>query len=79
MIYEKLSPKQEKAMLWWAQKDSKKYDAIVCDGSVRSGKTVGLLAKINQNVELSQLDRNHVVARELAYSTTKINHNLSAT
>ena len=29
-------------MLWWAQKDSKKYDAIVCDGSVRSGKTVSM-------------------------------------
>ena len=42
MMYEKLSPKQLKSMLWWAQSDSKNYDAIVCDGSVRSGKTMSM-------------------------------------
>lgn len=42
MMYEKLSPKQLKSMLWWAQTDSKNYDAIVCDGSVRSGKTMSM-------------------------------------
>lgn len=42
MMYEKLSPKQLKSMLWWAQPDSKNYDAIVCDGSVRSGKTMSM-------------------------------------
>ena len=41
-MYEKLSPKQLKSMLWWAQSDSKNYDAIVCDGSVRSGKTMSM-------------------------------------
>ena len=41
-MYEKLSPKQLKSMLWWAQPDSKNYDAIVCDGSVRSGKTMSM-------------------------------------
>ena len=29
-------------MLWWKMPDTKKYDAIVCDGSVRSGKTVSM-------------------------------------
>lgn len=29
-------------MLWWAQKDTHNYDAIVCDGSVRSGKTMSM-------------------------------------
>lgn len=42
MIFTKLSPKQLKSMLWWAQKDTKNYDAIVCDGSVRSGKTMSM-------------------------------------
>ena len=42
MMYEKLSPKQLKSMLWWSQSDTKNYDAIVCDGSVRSGKTMSM-------------------------------------
>lgn len=42
MMYEKLSPKQLKSMLWWAWEDTKNYDAIVCDGSVRSGKTMSM-------------------------------------
>lgn len=42
MIFTKLSPKQLKSMLWWAQKDTHNYDAIVCDGSVRSGKTMSM-------------------------------------
>ena len=42
MIFTKLSPKQLKSMLWWGQKDTKDYDAIVCDGSVRSGKTMSM-------------------------------------
>ena len=31
----KLSPKQRQVMLWW----QKNYDAIICDGAVRGGKT----------------------------------------
>ncbi len=31
----KLSPQQRQVMLWW----QKNYDAIICDGAVRSGKT----------------------------------------
>ena len=42
MMYEKLSPKQLQSMLWWSQPDTKDYDAIVCDGSVRSGKTMSM-------------------------------------
>ena len=42
MMYTELSPKQLKAMLWWAWNDTKNYDAIVCDGSVRSGKTMSM-------------------------------------
>lgn len=42
MIFTKLSPKQITSMLWWAKKDTKNFDAIVCDGSVRSGKTMSM-------------------------------------
>lgn len=42
MMYTKLSLKQLKSMLWWSQPDTKNYDAIVCDGSVRSGKTMSM-------------------------------------
>lgn len=42
MMYTELSPKQLKSMLWWAWEDTKDYDAIICDGSVRSGKTMSM-------------------------------------
>ena len=42
MMYTKLSPKQLQAMLWWSQPDTRNHDAIVCDGSVRSGKTMSM-------------------------------------
>ena len=42
MMYTELSPKQLEAMLWWAWNDTKNYDAVVCDGSVRSGKTMSM-------------------------------------
>ena len=41
MMYSKFSPKQIRSMLWWADR-SKNYDAIICDGSVRSGKTLSM-------------------------------------
>ena len=40
MIYQKLSKRQRLAMLWWQQPKFCNRDAIVCDGSIRSGKTV---------------------------------------
>lgn len=42
MIYKELSPKQLKAMLWWSMDETRNYDAVVCDGSVRSGKTMSM-------------------------------------
>lgn len=40
MIYQKLSKRQKLAMLWWQQPKFRGRDAIICDGSIRSGKTV---------------------------------------
>jgi PBSX family phage terminase large subunit len=40
MIYQRLSKRQKLAMLWWQQPKFRNRDAIVCDGSIRSGKTV---------------------------------------
>ena len=40
MIYQRLSKRQRLAMLWWQQPKFRNRDAIVCDGSIRSGKTV---------------------------------------
>ena len=34
----RFSPKQRKALLWWRQEGD--YDGIICDGAVRSGKTL---------------------------------------
>lgn len=42
MIYQKLSKRQRLAMLWWQQPRFKNRDAIICDGSIRSGKTVSM-------------------------------------
>lgn len=42
MRYKTMSPKQRKAMLWWADPHTDHYDAIICDGSVRSGKTMSM-------------------------------------
>lgn len=40
MIYQRLSKRQRLVMLWWQQPRFQNRDAIVCDGSIRSGKTV---------------------------------------
>lgn len=42
MIYEKLSPKQLELIFWWHRKKTKDFDAIICDGAVRSGKTMAM-------------------------------------
>lgn len=42
MKFESFSPKQLSAMLWWNLPAYKDHDAIVCDGSVRSGKTMAM-------------------------------------
>ncbi len=40
MIYRSFSKRQKIAMTWWNRPGLKNYDAIICDGAVRSGKTV---------------------------------------
>ena len=36
------SPKQRTAMRWWCDPAYKGFDAVICDGAVRSGKTVAM-------------------------------------
>ena len=38
----KLSPKQKLAMKWWAMREYRDLDAVICDGAVRSGKTLSM-------------------------------------
>ena len=41
MNFETFSPKQLKVLTWWCRNsDLKHHDAIICDGAVRSGKTI---------------------------------------
>ena len=40
MIYQKFSKRQLLSMLWWQQPKLRGRDAIICDGSIRSGKTL---------------------------------------
>lgn len=40
MIYQKFSKRQLLALTWWNRPRFKGMDAIICDGSVRSGKTL---------------------------------------
>ncbi len=42
MRYSEFSEKQLVASLWWASPKYHEYDAIICDGSIRSGKTLSM-------------------------------------
>lgn len=42
MIYQNFSTRQNLAMTWWNRPGLKEYRGIVCDGSIRSGKTVSM-------------------------------------
>lgn len=42
MEYQKLSPRQNLAMTWWNRPGFERCDGIICDGSIRSGKTVAM-------------------------------------
>lgn len=42
MIYAPLSNRQKIAMLWWNSPAYQGKEAIICDGSIRSGKTVAM-------------------------------------
>ena len=41
MKIKKFSPKQKRVMCWWGPRSADRhFDAIICDGAVRSGKTL---------------------------------------
>ena len=41
MKIKRFSPKQKRVMCWWSPKSADQYfDSIICDGAVRSGKTL---------------------------------------
>ena len=42
MIYQKFSKRQNLTLTWWNRPRFKDYDGIICDGSIRSGKTVAM-------------------------------------
>lgn len=42
MIYQRFSKRQLLALTWWNRPAFRAYDAIVCDGAIRSGKTVSM-------------------------------------
>ncbi|MCR5717432.1 MAG: PBSX family phage terminase large subunit [Oscillospiraceae bacterium] len=42
MEVKSFSPKQLTAMRWWSEPDTRHFDAIICDGAVRSGKTAAM-------------------------------------
>lgn len=44
MIYQRLSKRQLLSMVWWSQDKFRDRDGIICDGSIRSGKTVAMTA-----------------------------------
>ena len=42
MIYQSFSKRQNLTLTWWNRPRFKGYDGIICDGSIRSGKTVAM-------------------------------------
>ena len=42
MIYQNFSKRQLLTLTWWNKPQFKDYDGIICDGSIRSGKTVAM-------------------------------------
>ncbi|MDE5564537.1 MAG: terminase family protein, partial [Oscillospiraceae bacterium] len=42
MQFSRFSPKQRLSVRWWAIPAYREYDAIICDGAVRSGKTLSM-------------------------------------
>ena len=43
MIYRRFSKRQMLAMTWWNRPGLREFDGILCDGAVRSGKTVSMV------------------------------------
>lgn len=42
MIYQKFSKRQKLTLLWWNQNKFRDKEGIICDGSIRSGKTLSM-------------------------------------
>ena len=42
MTIKKLSKKQKLTLRWWNMTEYRHYDAVICDGAVRSGKTLSM-------------------------------------
>ena len=42
MQFQNFSLRQLLAISWWNQPQLKQYDGLICDGSVRSGKTMAM-------------------------------------
>lgn len=42
MKYQRFSPRQTLTLTWWKRPEFADYDGILCDGSIRSGKTVSM-------------------------------------
>ncbi len=42
MEYTAFSPRQQQAMLWWNRPKTQALDGVICDGAVRSGKTLAM-------------------------------------
>lgn len=42
MQYQSFSPRQTLTLTWWRQAEFAGYDGILCDGSIRSGKTLSM-------------------------------------
>lgn len=41
MMPKRFSPKQKRVLTWWVEEGEEgDYDALICDGAVRSGKTL---------------------------------------
>ena len=42
MVIKKFSKKQLLTVNWWCRPDTRHFDAVICDGAVRSGKTLSM-------------------------------------
>ena len=43
MIYQRFSKRQMLALTWWNRPGLKHYEGIICDGAIRSGKTLSMV------------------------------------
>ena len=43
MIYQRFSKRQMLALTWWNRTGLKNYEGIICDGAIRSGKTLSMV------------------------------------